>query len=299
MAPPSNPPQPAQAGRSNLATRTLSALALVPVAAAAIWAGWPWFDALVFVFAALMIWEWTRVASGQAADPARAGALIDWSLPGTAPIVLVIAAMLEARLPAEATATVVPFWMVLGGAAATATFLAVPLHRQRSLWFGAGVLYVVIPSLALLWLRDDPATGMGVETLAWVLAVVIATDTGAYAAGRSIGGPKLAAGISPSKTWSGLAGGVVCAALAGLATGLFLDLANIWKLMILSGSLAIVAQAGDLFESAFKRRFGVKDSSHIIPGHGGVLDRVDGLLTVSVAVALLNYFGKGSVLSWL
>lgn len=289
MAPPSSAPGKP---RSNLATRILSALVLIPVVAFAIWRGYPWFDGLVFLFAALMAWEWTRIVSGRAEGPA-----IDWSLPGTAPIVLVVAVLLEARLPVDPAATAIPFWMVLLGAAATATFLAVPGYRQRALWFGAGILYVVIPSVSLLWLRDDPVHG--IATLAWIVALVIATDTGAYAAGRSIGGPKLAPRISPSKTWSGLAGGVAAAALAGLVTALVLEDVTIWMLTILSGGLAIIAQAGDLAESALKRRFGVKDSSHIIPGHGGVLDRVDGLLAVAVAVAAMNYFGKGSVLSWL
>lgn len=292
MAPPSSPAKPI----SNLVTRILSALVLIPVVGVAIWLGRPWFDALVILFAALMAWEWTRIVSGRAAAGAPA---IDWSLPGTAPVVLTVAVLLEARLPVDPSATAVPFWMVLGGAVATAVFLAVPAYRGRALWFGAGILYIVIPSLSLLWLRDDPATGLGIETLAWILALVIATDTGAYAAGRSIGGPKLAPRISPSKTWAGLVGGMVAAALVGLVAALWLESASIWKLMILSGGLAVIEQAGDLFESAFKRRFGVKDSSHIIPGHGGVLDRVDGLLAVSVAVALLDYFGKGSVLSWL
>lgn len=291
MAPPSSSPK----AQSNLVTRILSALVLIPIVGAAIWLGRPWFDGLVILFAALMIWEWTRIVSGRGADAPA----IDWSLPGTVPIVLVVAVLLEARLPADPAATAVPFWLVLGGAVATATLLAVLFHRQRALWFGVGILYVVIPSLALLWLRDDAATGLGIETLAWILALVIATDTGAYAAGRSIGGPKLAPRISPSKTWAGLIGGMVAAASVGFVFALWLDTTSIWKLMILSAGLAVIEQAGDLFESAFKRRFGVKDSSHIIPGHGGVLDRVDGLLTVSVAVALLDYFGKGSVLSWL
>lgn len=287
MAPPSSAP-----ARSNLVTRILSALVLIPAAGIAIWLGRPWFDVFVTIFAVLMIWEWIRIVSGRGADAPP----IDWSLPGTAPIVLVVAVLLEARLPVDPAATAVPFWLVLGGAVATATFMAVPLYRQRALWFGAGILYVVIPSLALLWLRDGD---LGIETLAWILALVIATDTGAYAAGRSIGGPKLAPRISPSKTWAGLLGGMAAAALVGLVFALWLDAASVWKLVILSGGLAVIEQAGDLFESAFKRRFGVKDSSHIIPGHGGVLDRVDGLLAVSVAVALLDYFGKGSVLAWL
>jgi phosphatidate cytidylyltransferase len=202
------------------------------------------------------------------------------------------------RFP-EILALGIPSWTLVLIGILLAILVTLPSHGRRSLWFGLGILYVATPAMAMLWVRDDPVTGQGVILLAWILALVIATDTGAYAAGRSIGGPKLAPRISPNKTWAGLLGGVVAAALVGLIFGLLLQLPSIWKLMILSGGLAVIEQVGDLLESAFKRRFGMKDSSHIIPGHGGVLDRVDGLLAVSVAVAALDYFGEGSVLSWL
>lgn len=301
MAPPSNPAG-GKPARSNLATRILSALVLIPVVAAVIWLGPPWFDYFVILFASFMAWEWARIAGRRRnpADPSPSARLPASGLaePGLVLVSLVILTLLCVRglwplgltLPAL---ILIPLGMI------AAMIAAVGRHRSRAVWFSLGYLYVTVPSLAILYLRDDPVTGMGLETMAWALALVIATDTGAYAAGRSIGGPKLAPRVSPSKTWSGLGGGVVCAALIGLAAALWIGSANIWFLMILSGSLAVVAQAGDLFESALKRHFGVKDSSHIIPGHGGVLDRVDGLLTVSVAVALLDYFGKGSVLSWL
>jgi phosphatidate cytidylyltransferase len=134
--------------------------------------------------------------------------------------------------------------------------------------------------------------------LLWVLALVWATDTGAYIAGRRIGGAKLAPRISPNKTWSGLGGGIAAAALVGAVAALWLGTSSVWLLLGVSAALAIVEQVGDLAESAFKRRFGVKDSSDIIPGHGGVLDRVDGLLAVIVAVAGLSLAGGGSVLLW-
>jgi phosphatidate cytidylyltransferase len=297
MAPPSKVSQ-----RSNLATRILSALVLIPVVAAAIWAGRPFFDALVILFAGLMAWEWARISGRRRnpADPAPAARLpvSDWALPGLVLAALVLVILLVERAP-RPLAVELPVWGLTVGAVVIATLVAWPAHRSRAVWFGAGVLYITVPSLALLWLRDDPVTGLGIETLAWILALVIFTDTGAYIAGRSIGGPKLAPRISPNKTWAGLLGGVVAAALAGLIAALWIEAPSVWKLMILSGGLAVIEQGGDLIESALKRRFGVKDSSHIIPGHGGVLDRVDGLLTVSVAVALLDYFGKGSVLSWL
>ena len=298
MAPPSNPAK----GASNLVVRIASALVLIPVVLFVAYLGRPWFDAFVILFAAAMAWEWARIAGRRRnpADPSPAARLpvSDWAPSGLLSIAIVLAALLIDRFPG-----VVPFgmpsWMLAVIGALAAIALTWPAHRHRALWFGLGILYVAIPSMAILWVRDDPVTGQGIEQLAWILALVIATDTGAYAAGRSIGGPKLAPAISPNKTWAGLLGGMASAALVGLVAALWLDLTTPWKLMILSAGLAVIEQIGDLLESAFKRRFGIKDSSHIIPGHGGVLDRVDGLLAVSVAVAALDYFGKGSVLSWL
>ncbi|TDQ80522.1 phosphatidate cytidylyltransferase [Dongia mobilis] len=297
MAPPNSRPGP-----SNLVTRILSALVLIPVVAAAIWLGRPWFDALVILFAGLMAWEWARIAGRRRNpdDPTPAARLpvSDWAMPGLVLAALAVSILLVERAPRPLPIDL-PVWLLVLCGALVALIVAWPAHRRRAVWFPLGLLYVAIPSLALLRLRDDPVTGLGIETLAWILALVIATDTGAYIAGRSIGGPKLAPRISPNKTWAGLLGGVAAAALAGFLAAWWLDGPSVWNLMILSGLLAVIEQAGDLVESAFKRRFGMKDSSHIIPGHGGVLDRVDGLLTVSVAVALLDYFGKGSVLSWL
>jgi len=295
MAPPSRKP-------SNLVVRIASALVLIPVVVAAAYVGRPWFDALVILFAAVMAWEWARIAGRRRnpADPSPAARLAvgNWAPAGLLSIAIVLAALLLDRFPDQLPLGV-PSWLLIVAGTAAAILINWPRHQARSLWFGLGILYVAIPSMAILWVRDDPVTGQGIELLAWILALVIATDTGAYAAGRSIGGPKLAPSISPNKTWAGLLGGVVSAAIVGLIAGLLLGLPNTWKLMILSGGLAVIEQIGDLAESAFKRRFGMKDSSHIIPGHGGVLDRVDGLLAVSVAVAALDYFGEGSVLSWL
>lgn len=299
MAPPSSTPPKKP---SNLATRVVSALVLIPLVLFAVYLGHPWFDLFVILFAGIMAWEWARIAGRRRdpADPSPAARIAASSLApaGLLSIAIVVAALCVDRFP-EVVDVGVPSWALILIGTILAVVVTLPAHGRRSLWFGLGVLYVATPAMAMLWVRDDPVTGQGVILLAWILALVIATDTGAYAAGRSIGGPKLAPRISPNKTWAGLLGGVVAAALVGLVFGLLLNLPSIWKLMILSGGLAVIEQVGDLLESAFKRRFGVKDSSHIIPGHGGVLDRVDGLLTVSVAVAVLDYFGEGSVLSWL
>ncbi len=164
-------------------------------------------------------------------------------------------------------------------------------------WYGLGLVYVFVPCIALIWLRNDPSVGL--QQIFWIVALVIAADTGAYIAGRSIGGPKLAPRISPNKTWSGLGGAVVSAAAVGAITAVVMDLPSVGTVIAVSGGLGIVAQAGDLAESAFKRHFGVKDASNIIPGHGGALDRVDGLIAVAAAVAGINVLIGSSVLTWL
>jgi phosphatidate cytidylyltransferase len=153
-------------------------------------------------------------------------------------------------------------------------------------WCALGVLYVGLPCLAVLWLLEDPKAGF--VTLIWLMAVTWATDTGGYVAGRLIGGPKLAPRISPNKTWAGLAGGIVGALAVGLVVALWFGQGNVGAILLISGVLAIVGQGGDLFESWVKRHFGVKDASSLIPGHGGVLDRVDGLVAVSLAVAIFE-----------
>ncbi len=168
--------------------------------------------------------------------------------------------------------------------------------RRRWLWLAAGAVYIAVPCIAIIWLRSDAAVGR--QAIFWLFAVVWATDIGAYFAGRGIGGPKLAPRISPGKTWAGLLGGMVCAALVGAVTALLLDLSHTAQLIVISALLAVVAQAGDLLESMVKRRFGVKDSGHLIPGHGGVLDRLDGLLTAAPAVAALTLVAGEGVLAW-
>lgn len=143
-----------------------------------------------------------------------------------------------------------------------------------------GAAYVGTAAIGLLFLRERPD---GFALALWALAVVWATDIGAFFAGRRIGGPRLAPRISPNKTWAGLAGGMAAAAVVGaaIAVGAGLPAPARW----LGAALAVVAQAGDLFESALKRRAGVKDSGSLLPGHGGLLDRIDGALPVLIVVA--------------
>ena len=154
--------------------------------------------------------------------------------------------------------------------------------QEKSFWKFAGVLYVSIPCASLIWLRNltfaDRSNG-GMEVVLLVILVVCATDIGAYFAGRRIGGPKMAPRISPNKTWAGLGGGVVGAAVAGGICSAFSPYPpSIFAGIDLGILLALVSQGGDLFESWLKRRVGAKDSGTLIPGHGGLLDRVDGMV---------------------
>lgn len=170
------------------------------------------------------------------------------------------------------------------------------IDRAKAPWVALGVAYVAIPAAALVAIRSDQAFGLA--ALLWIIAMVVAADTGGYLVGRTVGGPKLAPRISPNKTWSGLGGAVAGAALAGLCTAFILNHTNVFMLTLISAVLGLLEQGGDLVESAFKRHFGVKDTSQIIPGHGGVLDRVDGLLAVAVAVLAINLWAGGSILAW-
>lgn len=164
-------------------------------------------------------------------------------------------------------------------------------HQYGGRWPWYGIAYVTIPCLSLLWLRgiatvDHPHAGMGI--VLYLLFVVSATDIGAYFVGKRFGRTKLAPAISPGKTWEGLAGGVGAAGLVGLASYLFTNYpTSALHCMAIGMLLAFVAQAGDLFESWLKRKAGVKNSSNLIPGHGGLLDRVDGLLAASVVFAFI------------
>ncbi|MDQ3077921.1 MAG: phosphatidate cytidylyltransferase [Pseudomonadota bacterium] len=148
-------------------------------------------------------------------------------------------------------------------------------------WQVAGFVYALLPAIALLWIRDR--SPIGLELLMWVFITTWSVDIGAYFAGRTIGGPRLAPAISPNKTWAGLIGGMAAAALFGGLWASLLELPDI--LIWLAAPFALGAQVGDLFESWLKRRAGIKDSGNWLPGHGGALDRLDGLVVVAVLTA--------------
>ena len=275
--------EPAAGGFGNLAVRVMSALVLIPLAlGAAVWGGYA-FVALVCAIVVAGWLEWSAITGS------GGGAL------RVLPAIALVAALAAAHAGAAA---------VTAGAAAAALAGAVVLARMGGgekdhpgqiarLWAAGGIIYLTLPGLGLVVLRDLPDSGLAAIVL--LFASVWATDTLAYFGGRALGGPKLWPAVSPNKTISGavsgfagaLAAAAVCAtALRGLGLGPALMLGGLWSL---------AAQAGDLLESAVKRRFGVKDSGHIIPGHGGVLDRVDGLLGAA-GLGFLLWIGNGGAL---
>jgi len=166
------------------------------------------------------------------------------------------------------------------------------IHGWGFGWQVAGFVYALVPALALLWIRERfevDGVSLGLELLLWVFVTTWSVDIGAYFAGRSIGGPKLAPSISPNKTWAGLIGGMTAAALFGGLWAWLLQLPPI--LILFAAPFAAAAQGGDLFESWLKRRAGVKDSGDWLPGHGGALDRLDGLVVVATLTAAAMMMG--------
>ena len=274
--------------RSDLPTRFVAGVTMIAVAIGATWlGGWP-FRLLGAAAAALMLVEW--------GDMHRVPRLWGWG--GAAALAVLLLVGMEYLYPvgtsdwvfdpaanavvAYADAeTLSPNWLGFGAIALLALVLGVVSRRLAMI---GGILYVGIPTFAMLSLG-----WVWIVLVLWVFVVTWATDILAYFAGRSIGGPKLAPRISPNKTWAGLAGGVAGAALFGWLVAAWFDLESlfVWA----GGPMGAVAQAGDLYESWVKRRAGVKDSGTILPGHGGVLDRLDGLLAVALATTLLLMAG--------
>jgi phosphatidate cytidylyltransferase len=283
-------------GLTNLQKRTLSAAVLLPLVIAAIVLGHPYFTILVAIFAAAMAWEFTSVAAHERVasqtSPVPMPSARGWHLLAALGIVTTLVAVVATGFGLPD----VPVWIVVVVGAIVTGAVALVIDRRRAQWFPLGVVYVAVPAAALVAIRAEPTYGMA--SLVWIIALVVAADTGGYLVGRTVGGPKLAPRISPNKTWSGLGGAVAGAALVGLLTAFILNHTNVLMLTLISAVIGLLEQGGDLVESAFKRHFGVKDTSQIIPGHGGVLDRVDGLLAVAVAVLVINLWAGGSVLAW-
>jgi phosphatidate cytidylyltransferase len=266
---------------SETAQRTITALALGAPAAASLILGPPFLPILVGAIVAVMAWEWMRVTGAS-----------ELGTPGAA-----LAAILVAAVVAAAFGRFLWAFALVIAAVPIVFAVAHILARPRALAMAAGALYIGVPALSLLWLYARP--GIGRELVIWIICIVIATDVGAYFAGRTLGGPKLAPRISPGKTWSGALGGLAAAIAIGIALGMAFDLAAV---LVLAGAalvLAVVSQMGDLLESGVKRAFRVKDASGILPGHGGMMDRVDGIVAAMAAAALAIWIAGGDPRQWL
>ncbi|MCC7251859.1 phosphatidate cytidylyltransferase [Hyphomicrobium sp.] len=258
------PPRPS----SNVWLRIVSAIGLAIIAFAAAWAGVLPFACVVLAVALIMSWEWSSMVRGGGID-----------------VSLVVHALAVA-----AAVSLAAFGFAALGVAALliGTIIVLALEfGSRPILSAAGVLYAGLPAVALLWLRGSEP--LGFQAVLFIVLVVAATDTAAFAAGRLIGGPRLAPAVSPNKTWSGLVGGL-SAASATAALFAYATSAPVAALAIIGLVMGLIAQAGDLAESAMKRAFNIKDVSQLLPGHGGFMDRMDGLAPVAVAVALAVLF---------
>lgn len=259
--------------------RIASALVLAPVALAAVYAGGWSTVTLVAVAAILAANEWDRLGGGSGLS----GAI------GIMHALVILAAAILAGfgLYPAALGGMVLGMAIVGGFAA--------LRGQTAVWPVTGILYLVLPTIALIWMRGAQT---GVEMLVWLLVIVWATDIAALFAGKAFGGPQLWPSISPKKTWAGAIGGLVAAAAVGALTAALREKATLGIMIPLSVGLSAISQIGDLAESAVKRYYGVKDTGTLIPGHGGILDRIDGLLLALPAAAVIAILNKGSALIW-
>lgn len=264
---------------SDLAVRLFSALAMAALALGGVFAGGVWFAALAAAAGALMMWEWRRISApgvtlsavGYCVAVAAAGAFTCFHQPFAALATLTVITGLAASWDA--------------------------LRDRQALWGATGALYIGLAVIFFTAFRLNPEHG--IEVILFIALVVIATDVGAYFTGRRFGRRKLAPKISPNKTWAGLIGGVVAAEIVGGVFAMFILGRHGVELLGVAAILSLASQMGDLAESAYKRRFGVKDAGTLIPGHGGLLDRFDGLIAaILAAVAITIYNGGASILSW-
>jgi len=247
---------------------------LAPIALACMWFGGWWWIALLALAAVGLAVEWVHLCGCRLAGPAG---------------LVLPAAVLAAGAAAAGGQEALGIGTIVAG------FLLVWRLDGRAA-LAAGVPYLGLAVMALAWLRGDSAAGR--DNLVFLLLVVWASDIGAYAVGRLAGGPKLAVRISPSKTWSGAIGGLFAALAVGAGAALALHGGSVLHILPVTACIGIASQLGDLLESALKRHYGVKDSSRLIPGHGGLLDRLDGVLIAAPVAALLAVVAGHGVVLW-
>lgn len=256
----------APASTRSLVLRIVSAAVLVPVVIAAVHAGGRYFSALVAFADVVMIFEWTRMVERRAYGASF----------------YALSAAAAAALYAAASGAYGAAFLVCAGGAAAAFGLA-RNTRRLGVWPALAAPYIIAPSIALIWLRFDPENGRALTYLLFL--IVWAADTGAFITGKLIGGPKISHALSPAKTWAGIGGGVAGGAAAGaLTAGYLFGAGAAASFVAVGGVLGAASVCGDLVESACKRNFGLKDISGFIPGHGGALDRLDGMIFATAAM---------------
>jgi len=260
-----------ESGSRNLVMRVIAALILAPLAIAIAYAGgWLWILLVTLAVIGLYV-EWLTIVGLAREMPVVVSGIAALAVTG---LCLAIG-----RIDAASGVLAI-------GLAAVAL-----LTRERRNWTAAGFFYAAAAEMASVLVRLDSVKGF--VALIFVLLIVWVTDIGGYFAGRGIGGPKLWPRVSPKKTWAGAAGGFAASLAVAFGFAAF-DLGKTGALLLLSAVLSVVSQLGDLFESAVKRRFGVKDSSHIIPGHGGLLDRLDGFVAAIIVAAIFGFLRGGA-----
>jgi phosphatidate cytidylyltransferase len=272
---------PGRGEASNLVRRIGSACVLAPVALAGAYiGGWP-FVVMCAIAAAAILWEWTSLIV-RSAD-------LRILLPGWAAL---LAGMMLAGLSEPGAALgMIAIGALLAGGVVAAWPSAYPAQNP-ALWAASGVLYAGIALLAPALLRGDPE--LGFTALLFLFATVWITDIFAYFIGRAVGGPLLWPRLSPNKTWAGAVGGLLGGVAAGTLVAYATGVGRPAILGFMALVLSVLAQGGDLFESAVKRRFGAKDASGLIPGHGGVMDRLDGFLIAALAAVLIGLLRQGA-----
>ena len=273
---------PLAAGRlNNVMLRTASAMVLAPMVLACIYLGGWTFYVLCALAAAGILWEWTRLVM------ARPDAKV--LLAGFAAL---LAALLLTGLDRPSAAILaVAIGAVLAGSVASARSRALP-YRNSPFWMAAGMVYAGIAFLGPALLRRDP--DLGFTAVLFVTVIVWATDIFAFGSGRAIGGPRMLPKVSPNKTWSGAVGGLIGGVAAGTLVAYASGIGKLATVALIASVLSVLAQAGDLLESAVKRRFGAKDTSGLIPGHGGLMDRLDGFLVAALAALLIGMLRQGA-----
>ncbi|MBT5767070.1 MAG: phosphatidate cytidylyltransferase [Kordiimonadaceae bacterium] len=260
--------------KNQLLIRVLSALVMLPVAIYIIMIGGLPLFILISLLSVIILSEWNGICEKK-----------PFSLLFIVQSICTVLLLLQLKMGSQ--------YMEYAFVSSIVSIIAVAyLVNAKIVWAILGFLYTFIPSYSVLLIQEN----FGSLVLLWMMLLIWGMDTGAYFVGKKIGGPKMSPKISPNKTWSGLIGGTITAMILAYVFYMFAEVQNITIfenaliLLILSGSLAILSQIGDLTESAVKRRYSVKDSGSIIPGHGGVMDRVDGILFVAPAILFIASF---------